>query len=97
MVRTVIATTAAAIAIAVSLMTISIYSRQRDQNQQDINRAVCGAVYKLDKTIITTLSRSRENLPRLAYYKDHPDELARQQVIISREIKAFHPPQACSK
>lgn len=97
MVRTVIAAAAASVAIAGSLVSVSVYTTQRDANQKAINQAVCGAVYQLDRTIVAQLQRSQQNLPKLSYYKEHPDELRRQKQDISREIRAFQPPKACGQ
>lgn len=97
MVRTVIATAAAAVAVGSSLIAIAAYSHQRDNNQQSINQAVCTAVAKLDNAITNTLKRTQKNLPHVAYYQEHPGELATQQQQIVREIRQFRPPPECNQ
>jgi hypothetical protein len=95
MTRTIVAVFAAAVATAACLVLIAVYSSQRDQRQSDINKAVCQAVVKLDGAVTDSLKRSLKNLPKIAYYKDHPDELAIQQEQTRETLKEFIPPTEC--
>jgi hypothetical protein len=52
------------------------------------------AVNNIDKIIQAQLRRSLANIPKIMYYKQHPDELRTQLSQVREEIVAFRP-QRC--
>lgn len=78
-----------------SISTVGYVLYGRESTQRDVNAAVCKAVIRLDNAITSSLRRSLIDTPKLAYYKDHPDELADQIAQIRRTIKQFVPPPEC--
>ena len=97
MVKTVIGVAASAVATGAAIITIAYTSSNRDARQHDINRAVCTAVVRLDAAITDSLHRSLTNIPKLQYYKMHPDELRQQRAEIEQTLKKFRPPPECGK
>jgi hypothetical protein len=95
MLKTAIGVTAASIATAAALSTIAITVHNRDSRQADINAAVCHAVVKLDGAITDSLNRSLTAIPKIQYYKDHPDERKAQLANIRDDINNFKPPPEC--
>lgn len=95
MIRTAITVAAASLATAASFVTVSTVGHAHEARQQDINSAVCKAVVKLDGAITDSLHRSLVNLPKLAYYQQHPDELASQKAEVRETLKTFRPPPEC--
>ena len=95
MLKTVIVVAAASLATAVSLIAIALYAHNRDERQADINKAVCLSVVKLDAAITDSLRRSLVQLPKLQYYRDHPDELQTQRSEVRRSLANFVPPKEC--
>jgi hypothetical protein len=75
------------ISIGVGAVTI----RDAAEQQRDTNRIVCRAVNRIDSTLVATLMRSEANLPKLAYFQQHPDELAAQLAEVRRQIALFQP------
>lgn len=94
--KTAIAVAAAAIATAGALLVIAQTTTQRDARQNDINTAVCTAVVKLDGAITDTLIRSLKSIPKLAYYKAHPQEREQQLKEVKQTLKEFVPPPECN-
>jgi hypothetical protein len=93
--KTTIAIAAAALSTAGALLVIAQTTTQRDQRQQDINRVVCQAVVKLDGAISDSLRRTLTALPKIAYYKEHPQELAVQLADTRETLSEFVPPVEC--
>lgn len=79
----------ACIVAAFVLFGLAFY--QRTQVVNEANQRICVAVNNINTVITQTLRRSLANVPRLSYYKQHPDELAQQEAEIRREIRRFKP------
>lgn len=75
--------------LAVSIGVIVAAIGQGVRNQEQINRQVCVAVNQFNTVIVDTLKRSRSNIPKLAYFKEHPDELKAQLRTIDKQIILF--------
>ncbi len=89
-----------AMLVALCLAGVALIVRFNSTNlkverQKAINTAVCSAVVHLDAAITQSLRRSLTDLPKIAYYKAHPTELATQQREVRRSLKTFLPPKAC--
>jgi hypothetical protein len=63
-------------------------------DQRKTDHHICLAVNNIDKIIQAQLRRSLTNIPKIMYYKQHPDELRTQLVQVREEIVAFRP-QRC--
>lgn len=59
--------------------------------RQRADRQVCVGFNRFDAVITQTLRRSAANLPKLAYFRAHPDELAKQEREIRRQLVLFQP------
>ncbi len=57
--------------------------------QSKTNRQICVAFNEFDSVVTTTLKRSKANLPKITYFRDHPAELADQQAEIARQLGEF--------
>ena len=57
----------------------------------DVTTAACQQVNVLRIAIVESLHRSEATLPTLAYYRQHPAELAQQERLIVGELSRFHP------
>lgn len=57
--------------------------------QRETNRLVCRAVNQFNAVIASQLQRSALTLPKLAYFRAHPDELAQQEIEIRRQLNLF--------
>jgi hypothetical protein len=63
-------------------------------DQRKTDHHICLAVNNIDKIIQAQLRRSLTNIPKIMYYKQHPDELRTQLGQVREEIVAFRP-QRC--
>lgn len=61
------------------------------RNQNKVNHQVCAGFNNLNRIVTATLQRQLANLPKLAYFRDHPGELAGQQAEIVAELEQFRP------
>jgi hypothetical protein len=66
-------------------------AQHKRQDIADQARATCVAVNNINVLITKTLQRSLHNLPRLAYFRDHPEDLQVQSEEIRRQIASFTP------
>lgn len=66
-----------------------VYDNQIQQNKT--NQTVCVAVNNLNAAITLSLKRSLVNIPKLAYYKEHPDERDSQLAEVRRTLVTFRP------
>lgn len=80
---------AASIALVIAVTVNNHAARSTDAK-------ICKAVNRVNTTIVDTLKRSEATIPKLQYYKDHPEELARQEAEIEAEIVKFSP-LACAR
>lgn len=65
--------------------------RRQKRAQLRVNHEVCLAVNNINGAITQTIRRSKKNLDRLAYYREHPDERAEQLREIDRTLSDFKP------
>lgn len=85
-------TLAASIALfvaALALLGLGLSDRTRVVNA--VTRRNCLQIEALKTLIREQLEQSIENLPRIAYYRDHPGELQRQQNEQARAVDRFRP------
>lgn len=52
---------------------------------------VCGQVELVKKQITVTLNRSKDSLPTIKYYEDHPDELKKALENTNKALSEFKP------
>jgi hypothetical protein len=81
----------ATLVLAAASVALVISVAQSAHQRVSTDRKICLAVSRVDKTIQAQLQRGLVNLPKIKYYQQHPDELARQQIEIGKEIDAFKP------
>lgn len=84
-----VAVAAAMLAAAFALAAYAIGHAAADQRHT--NRQICLAFNRFDLVITQTLQRSLVTLPTLAYFRQHPAELAAQRAEIRRELTLFRP------
>ena len=53
------------------------------------DRTVCVRINKINGVIAGILERSKKNIPKLSYYKQHPDELQDQLDEVDRQKSQF--------
>lgn len=70
--------------------------RQNRTIIDNTDRKICVRINNINAIITGVLQRSRENIPKLAYYKKHPKELRAQTKEITQEIFQFRP-RTCGK
>lgn len=80
---------AIAIFLAISVSGAMLF--QGIRGQKETNHAVCVALNNENKLITDTLHRSLRNTPKLAYYHQHPQELAAVLAEIREELHTFRP------
>jgi Skp family chaperone for outer membrane proteins len=78
-------------ALLVSVLLIFFALRERKKTLDRSDHQVCIAIRNLDLVVTRQLQRSKVNLPKLAYFREHPEELAQQQESIEAQLKAFRP------
>jgi hypothetical protein len=52
---------------------------------------ICTRINNINIIITDVLKRSKQNIPKLMYYKQHPDEMRDQIAQINHEIYRFRP------
>lgn len=82
--------------LSVSVLLLSVgfsayAAAQSDGAKADAIHETCVGLQNLNKVITQTLGRSKQNLPKLTYYREHPDELRIQIREINRELLVFRP------
>jgi hypothetical protein len=89
--RTLLFTILLSIIIFLALSIAGASLLAREQAQKETSHTICVAVNNLNRVIDTTLTRSKRNIPRLAYYKHHPSELRAQIREVNRTLRLFRP------
>jgi len=87
--RAVIVMCAAAIVASFLLIGVAIWERKATLD--NANHRVCVAIQNLNAAITASLNRSLDNLPKIQYFREHPEELARQRGEIERQLVVFRP------
>lgn len=82
-----ISSSALVVLVSIAVAGIAIYRATNDQ--QRTNQQICRAFNRFDAAISTTLQRSKANLPKLAYFRTHPLELARQEAEVQTQVRQF--------
>jgi hypothetical protein len=77
------------LAVAVCMVAFCALSAVTFVKQSHVNHDICVAINQQNKAITDSLHRSLKATPTLAYYKAHPDELARVLAQIRQEIRVF--------
>lgn len=72
---------------SIGLVGLVIGESVRSQHQ--VNRQVCIAFNRFNAVLTQTLERSAVNLPKLAYFQSHPDELAAQEREVRAQLRQF--------
>lgn len=72
---------------SITLVAVSI--NEAVSTQDRTNRQICVAFNRFNAVMTVTLNRSAVNLPKLAYFREHPDELAGQLDQIRQQIVQF--------
>lgn len=84
------------LAMVASSIALVVTVAVNNHSARSTDRKICEGVNRVNITIIATLKRNEATIPKLQYYKDHPEELARQEAEIAAEIVKFQP-LACNK
>jgi hypothetical protein len=67
------------------LLSLTIFSFQH------VVRSNCNQIQTINRNIEGSIERAKKALPANAYFKSHPDELAKQLKELDRERTAFKP------
>ena len=89
--KTWFAATLSFLLLVASSVALVVAVTANNRSARSTDEKICRAVNRVDITIVATLHRTKTNLPKLAYYRDHPTELADQKLEIDREIVRFKP------
>lgn len=84
--------------MAAVLAMSALIGYQFDQIQKskvEAVRSTCQAVSRVDNTLIGLIRNSDKTLSGFAYYREHPDELARAYRANDEAIQALQPPKYC--
>lgn len=76
-------------AASLALLGVGLYDRSRVVNV--ITHRNCIEIEQLKTSIREQIEQSIQNLPKIAYYRDHPDELQLQQNDQAQAIDRFRP------
>jgi hypothetical protein len=79
------------VCLAASIALIVFALWQRKTTLDETNHRICVAIRNIDVVVTAQLERSRHNLPKLAYFREHPSELHDQQNRIEEQLRAFRP------
>lgn len=80
---------------AVGAITFALYERKVTLDQTD--QRICLALENLNREITMSLKRSRDSIPKLSYYRRHPEEMQRQLVQIDDQIHLFRPRECVAR
>lgn len=69
------------VATTVLLLTVVIQSRQQ--------RSLCRTTNALRTAIRESILRQKKNLPKISYFREHPDEMRDQKAEITQELASF--------
>lgn len=76
-------------ASALALLAFGLWDRSRVVNE--ITHRNCVQIEELKSEIRDQLAQSIRDLPKVAYFRDHPDELLRQRNQLARSVDRFRP------
>ena len=80
-----------ALLVILSLAAVGVSLRNRSDQQAETNHSICVAVNNINRIITQSLERSKHNIPKLAYYRNHPRELREQVAEVNRSLRDFRP------
>lgn len=78
-----------ALFLLASVALVGVAINEAVSTQDRTNRQICVAFNRFNAVITVTLNRSAVNLPKLAYFREHPGELAGQEDEIRQQIVQF--------
>lgn len=81
--------TVCALLVLASIAVAGVAIWRAASGQQHTNRDICIAFNRFDAVITATLERSSTNLPKLAYFRAHPLELAQQEDEVHKQLEQF--------
>lgn len=75
--------------IAGLVIGFALYERKATLDRTD--RHICVAIQNINEVVTQQLQRTKENLPKVSYFRSHPDELQRQLRQLNEQLIAFRP------
>lgn len=79
------------VALLASVLLLVVGLQQRKIALDKSSHEICVAIRNIDVIVTQQLQRSKQNLPKLAYFQEHPADLERQIESINRQLTAFRP------
>jgi hypothetical protein len=74
---------------SMAVIAFSLYERKNTLTQT--NHEVCVAIQNINQVVTKQLLRSKANLPKIAYFRQHPAELQDQLGTINQQLRDFKP------